>query len=42
MNEDLIQPELDNTFADVVRKIRDYRESHGLVVTNPSQNNYGN
>lgn len=39
--EELITPQCDNTFSDVVRKIKDYRESHGLPVTNPSGNNYG-
>lgn len=41
MEQELIKPNLDNTFSDVVRKIKDYRESHGLQVTNPSGNCYG-
>lgn len=34
MEQELIQPNCDNTFNDVIRKIRDFRESHGLPITN--------
>lgn len=41
MEEELIKPQCDNSFNDVVRKIKDYRESHGLPVNNPSGNYHG-